>query len=67
MTSSNRTYLTLAELIALSPGRSVIDAAMDVSTKREDGLWEGAEMAPITSAKLIKYGPIRPWVKVPRR
>lgn len=39
---------------------------MDVSTKREDGLWDGYEMGPITSAKLLKYGPIKAWHHGPR-
>lgn len=46
---------------ALPPGSSVIDYEGDISTKRPDGLWEGYEMAPIPSAKLHKYGPIRLW------
>lgn len=53
--------LTRAEMDALAPGTHVIDASHDISVKRPDGLWEGYEMAPIPTAKLHKYGPIRLW------
>lgn len=63
MSGRNLAYraLTRAELDKLPVGALVIDASMDISVKREDGLWEGEEMAPITTAKLTKYGPIRRW------
>lgn len=59
----NRSHaaLTRAQMDALPVGSSVVDGSMDISTKREDGLWEGYEMAPIPTAKLHKYGPIRRW------
>lgn len=59
-----RVALTVAQLDALPPGSHVIDASMDISTKRPDGLWEGHEMAPLTSTKLRKYGPIKLWTGV---
>lgn len=60
-----RRALSLAQMEALPPGSHVIDGSMDISTKRADGLWEGHEMAPITSTKLRKYGPIKLWTGLP--
>lgn len=56
-----RLALTRIQLDKMPPGTAVIDADMDVSSKRDDGRWEGYEMGPITSAKLLKYGPIKLW------
>jgi hypothetical protein len=56
--------LSRAEMDALAPGAHVIDASNDISTRRADGLWQGYEMAPIPTAKLHKYGPIRLWTGV---
>jgi hypothetical protein len=53
--------LSRAQLDKLPPGQHVIDADMDISTKRADGLWVGYEMGPITTAKLAKYGPVKLW------
>lgn len=60
-------HLSPAQMDALPPGSHVIDGNSDISTKRADGLWEGFEMGPLTSAKLHKYGPIRRWVGAARR
>lgn len=57
----HRRSLSREQMDALAPGEHVIDASMDISTKRTDGLWEGHEMAPLPTAKLHKYGPIRRW------
>lgn len=54
-------HLTRAAMDRLPAGAHVIDANSDISTKREDGRWEGFEMAPLSTAKLHKYGPIRLW------
>ena len=56
--------LSVVQMDALKPGQRVVDAQADVSVKRSDGLWEGFECAPLTSAKLHKYGPIRLWTGV---
>lgn len=56
-----RRRLNAKDLKALPVGSRVIDADMDISVKRPDGLWEGYEMGPISADKLHKYGPIRLW------
>lgn len=60
-------HLGRVSMDRLPAGSHVIDANGDISTKRADGLWEGHEMAPIPTAKLHKYGPIRLWTGVVRR
>lgn len=56
-----RRPLNAAQLEDLDVGDAVIDADMDISVRRADGLWEGYEMGPIPTAKLLKYGPIKRW------
>jgi hypothetical protein len=56
-----RRGLTPQQMDALPVGTPVIDADMDISVRRADGLWEGYEMGPIPTAKLLKYGPIKRW------
>lgn len=61
-----RQSLSRERMDALPPGSHVIDGSMDISTKRADGLWEGRETAPLTTAKLHKYGPIKLWTGLVR-
>ncbi len=50
---------TLTEVLdALPEGTEIVDHFNDKGIKR-DGLWHFPETAPLHSAKVAKYGPIR--------